>query len=643
MIRLPTVFRLAAPALLTAFLAGCPNGDDSKPDDTDDSSPIEDTYVGATDADGDGQAADDGDCDDNDPTRYTGRVEECDDIDNNCNGLVDEGFPDTDGDGLPDCRETSEDCDGLDNDGDGLVDEDFADDNGDGIADCVGSEACNGLDDDGDGEIDEGYDADGDGYTTCGSSTVDPDCDDANAAIYPGATENESDGIDNDCDGIIDGGWFEGALSMSEIMTNPQAVADPYGEWIELHNDSDVTLTLNGLMFTASDGDSFQINSSSTLTLDPGEFFVLAVNGDSALNGGVDADYVYSGMTLSNESDDISIWAGTVHVDTVAWDDGATFPDTAGGSMTVDPGYYGATLNDDGVYWCAAIDLWGSSPSGDKGSPGYGNELCSTFDHDGDGYSRSAGDCNDEDETIYPGAPEIDPAVDNDCDGAIEWGPVGFAAATSTGYSCDWISLSSAGSYDPSGEAISYAWELTSAPSGSAKTTADIESATDANPEFNPDVAGTYVFTLTVTDPGGASSTPVSVSVVTTTRPTNNTPIANAGSDQTTSASADCTPISYGVSYDCDDCASASFTLSATSSTDADDDILTYAWSVTSGSAYGTLSDSTGEQVTLTFTGASPTYGTANRTTVTVQLTATDCMGATDTDDVDVNYDCTGT
>jgi hypothetical protein len=42
-------------------------------------------------------------------------------------------------------------------------------------------------------------DADNDGF-----SENQGDCDDTNATVYPGATEDESDGVDNDCDGEID-------------------------------------------------------------------------------------------------------------------------------------------------------------------------------------------------------------------------------------------------------------------------------------------------------------------------------------------------------------------------------------------------------------------------------------------------------
>ena len=61
-----------------------------------------------------------------------------------------------------------------------------------------------------------------------------------------------------------------------------------------------------------------------------------------------------------------------------------------------------------------------------KGQPEYtgmatsdwGSEGAAETDSDRDGYSKSDGDCNDEDDTTFPGAPETpEDGVDSNCDG----------------------------------------------------------------------------------------------------------------------------------------------------------------------------------------------------------------------------------
>lgn len=53
------------------------------------------------------------DCDDTDPAIHPGAVEVCNGVDDNCDGVTDEGFVDTDGDGLADCIDPDDDNDGV--------------------------------------------------------------------------------------------------------------------------------------------------------------------------------------------------------------------------------------------------------------------------------------------------------------------------------------------------------------------------------------------------------------------------------------------------------------------------------------------------------------------------------------------------
>ncbi len=53
------------------------------------------------------------DCNDTDPSHFPGADEECDGDDNNCDGQVDEGYPDSDDDGELDCLDVDDDNDGV--------------------------------------------------------------------------------------------------------------------------------------------------------------------------------------------------------------------------------------------------------------------------------------------------------------------------------------------------------------------------------------------------------------------------------------------------------------------------------------------------------------------------------------------------
>jgi len=158
------------------------------------------------------------DCDDEDASVFPGAVEQCDEIDHDCDGDTANGVggndfcPDADLDGYgdpnPDLTQTL--CQEDPPDGYVLcsLGED-CDDAAPGRAPGL-TEACDGIDEDCDDVVDNGFDVDGDGVTLCGPDGVTPssddDCDDTDASLSPDIAE-DCDGVDQDCDDVVDNGY----------------------------------------------------------------------------------------------------------------------------------------------------------------------------------------------------------------------------------------------------------------------------------------------------------------------------------------------------------------------------------------------------------------------------------------------------
>ena len=178
------------------------------------------TQITPTDDDDDGYTVNQGDCNDKDDTVYPDAQELCDNIDNDCNGEVDDILNtywvdgDSDGYGDPafpfDLIACSPPIGYSDN----------SDDCNDSCAECFpgNTEVCDEKDNNCDGQVDEGVtntyflDSDGDGFGDPSSSTQacsaptgyvvnNTDCDDADTTIHPEAIEILNNGVDEDCNG----------------------------------------------------------------------------------------------------------------------------------------------------------------------------------------------------------------------------------------------------------------------------------------------------------------------------------------------------------------------------------------------------------------------------------------------------------
>ena len=213
-------------------------------------------YLGRCVAPGPGWVTNTTDCNDYAPTAFPGSAEvDCDGVDNNCDGVVDENdtyvqaFQDNDGDGYGNPNVSRDQCNGpfegwtLDNTD--------CDDRYDWVNPGILADLCDYWDNDCDGAVDEEgihnnvfLDADGDGYgdptvTETGRCSDDmdgwslnsSDCNDSDGSIYPlSGYDNTCDGVDNDCSGTIDGDFLirnECDVSINPVFGDCGGCAEP--------------------------------------------------------------------------------------------------------------------------------------------------------------------------------------------------------------------------------------------------------------------------------------------------------------------------------------------------------------------------------------------------------------------------------
>ncbi len=413
-----------------------------------------------------------GDCDDTNATIFPVASELCDSQDNDCDGQIDEDdavdapewFVDLDGDGYGNPANGHASCIAPF----GHVADDSDCNDTDAAVNPLGTEVCNGADDDCDGVADEGVestywlDSDGDGHgnparpqdacaVPTGYSMLDDDCDDADSAVSPSASEY-CNGVDDDCDGTVDEDdaldaltWYgdndgdgygylldtqqscsamTGYLSTATDCNDADAAVNPAAAEMcdGLDNNCD------GLMddSTAVDASTWYADTDGDGFGDPNNIVIDCWQSAGYLLNATDCNDANSGVhpgasEICNGSDDdcdalIDEGVGSTYYQDA---DGDGYGDPSANISSCSPlsGYVINALDcDDTPGTGAAFNpttIWYRDQDGDgQGTP---TDLLAQCSQPG-GYVLNNTDCNDQSAAAYFGATEVCDGIDNDCD-----------------------------------------------------------------------------------------------------------------------------------------------------------------------------------------------------------------------------------
>ncbi len=318
----------------------------------------------------------------------------------------------------------AEECNGLDDDCDGQVPEDEVDQDEDGILNCAGDcddqdpavfpeaeEICDGKDNNCDGEkLETEVDLDQDGFLAC------EECNDLNKLIHPEA-EEICDGLDNNCD--------------DQIPAN-EADEDEDGFRICEGDCDDALATINPDVLEICDG----VDNNCDDQIDEGFGIGEPCEGLGACGVGV--------VECAGETETrCSTEPGGSADESIAEDCGNELDDDCDGvvnngcicfpgqtrqcgTTNVGECQYGVeTCAEDGKSWLECVGA--VEPAEAESCNGLDDDCDGVIpveeaDEDEDGVRVCAGDCNDAEATINPLSLELCDGIDNNCDEQVDEG-----------------------------------------------------------------------------------------------------------------------------------------------------------------------------------------------------------------------------